>query len=240
MNRYIAPFLLLLVTLFTPTSSEAFSSCTSESEVKEVCQLAVPKLSPTQFSLGLKQVRTKIGKLEGKSEDKLDDYLRRHLIPVVIAPGGKFYLTDHHHLTRALWDADTAETNPAKNVYAEIQQNWSQVSQTQFWENMEGKGWVYLYDQNGNGPHSIADLPNNVRELRDDPYRSLSGEVRDEGGFDKTTTTFAELIWANFFRKYLTIGNGTDGWERALKEGYDLSQSKKAKGLPGYNGGLGL
>ena len=38
-------------------------------------------------------------------------------------------------------------------------------------------------------------------QLKDDPFRSLAGELRRAGGFAKETTPFSEFLWADFFRR---------------------------------------
>ncbi|MCP3867315.1 MAG: hypothetical protein GY703_04300 [Gammaproteobacteria bacterium] len=68
-----------------------------------LCQIKVSKLNPTQNAVGLDEVNDKIARYSAKSRADLKDYLLVHPVPVVIGNGGRFYLTDHHHLTNALW-----------------------------------------------------------------------------------------------------------------------------------------
>jgi len=67
------------------------------------CQLRLDALSPTQNAVGLDEVNDKVARYSAKTKDDLKDYLIVHSVPVIIGNGGKFYLTDHHHLANALW-----------------------------------------------------------------------------------------------------------------------------------------
>ena len=59
---------------------------------------------------------------------------------------------------------------------------------------------------------------NHLEGLRDDPYRSLAGYVRNAGGFEKTPTAFAEFLWADFFRPRVEIGSTRADFEVAVKK----------------------
>src|SRR5213082_680159 len=49
---------------------------------------------------------------------------------------------------------------------------------------MDHKRWAYPYDAKGERRHYV-DLPKSVSGLKDDPFRSLAGELRRVGGFAK-------------------------------------------------------
>jgi len=123
------------------------------------------------------EVRIKAERLKDEiqqlSERDFLKYLRKHgkEEPVVIGPGGIFYITDHHHLARALYDMREATT------YCIIVNNLSDAELDDFWKQMEDNNEVYLKDQNGN-VLTPQDLPTSVKDLGDDPFRSLAGAVR--------------------------------------------------------------
>src|SRR5439155_1355494 len=117
--------------------------------------------------------------------------LKGKLVPVVIGPGGKLYMIDHHHLSRAAWEAGR------KSVWVEVKADLSKTRN--FWAEMERRKWVYPVDQFGTR-RSAEQLPQDVRGLADDPYRSLAGEVREQGGYEKNEAPFSEFRWADFFR----------------------------------------
>ncbi len=227
---------LLALSLIINSATAWAEHCTTDSLASSTCKVNVEELYPTQFAVGFREVKAKKINIEGFSEEELDTYLAGHPVPVVISPDGKFYITDHHHLARALWDAKTQNTDPKKKLYAEILRNWGNKDQAEFWRKMKEKSWVYLYDEKGQGPISHTKLPENIEDLKDDPYRSLAGEVRDNEGYDKSDEAFAEFKWANFFRARVTIGSGEAGWKKAVKEALKQAKSLDAKNLPGYNG----
>jgi hypothetical protein len=101
---------------------------------------------------------------------------------------------------------------------------------------MKENHWVRLHDEKGKGPLHPTELPESFGDLRDDPYRSLAGLIRDKGHFQKTTIPYAEFQWADFFRTRIPIGEGTRGFKRALEEAARISHSQEARdaGLPGF------
>ena len=106
----------------------------------------------------------------------------------------------------------------------------------EFWKRMKAKNWVYPFDQLGAGPHNPIDLPENVRGMADDPYRSVAGEVRERGGYRKNDAPFSEFLWAQFFRAHLTVHPVYHGFEAALAQALALAKTAAAKGLPGWIG----
>jgi hypothetical protein len=91
--------------------------------------------------------------------------------PIVIGPGGIVYITDHHHLARALYDVGASQT------YCTIVDNLSDAKPDDFWKPLEENNEVYLKNQNGN-PIPPRDLPASVKDLSNNPFRSLAGAVR--------------------------------------------------------------
>ena len=75
-----------------------------------------------------------------------------------------------------------------------------------FWGVMDNKRWVYPYDAKGERRH-FKDLPKSISDLKDDPFRSLAGELRRIGGFAKDTTPFSEFLWADFLRRQMSRGS---------------------------------
>ena len=84
-----------------------FPWCPPDARAGDFYKLRLKDFSPTQFAVGKAEVQVHAGRLRKKfNQDpgKLHDYLRVRPIPVVVR-GDKFYLVDHHHLTRSLYDA---------------------------------------------------------------------------------------------------------------------------------------
>jgi hypothetical protein len=75
-----------------------------------------------------------------------------------------------------------------------------------------------------------------VSDLKDDPFRSLAGELRRAGGFAKETTPFSEFLWADFLRRKMSRKSVEDNFDRAMEKGLGFARSKDAVYLPGWCG----
>jgi hypothetical protein len=75
-----------------------------------------------------------------------------------------------------------------------------------------------------------------VADLKDDPFRSLAGELRRAGGFAKDTTPFSEFLWADYLRRRLPRKTVDSDFEKALEKGLTLVKSHEAIYLPGWCG----
>ena len=71
----------------------------------------------------MREVEMRAEKLRQLSPDKLQKYLTKKIVPIVIGPGGIPYLLDHHHLARAL-----IVSGAGKFLVAEVKENWSKES----------------------------------------------------------------------------------------------------------------
>jgi hypothetical protein len=193
------------------------------------CIVEIAILRPTQSALGMKEVEMraeKIGKMDAK---ELEHYLRKHVAPIVIGPGGAPYLLDHQHLARALLQAHAGKT-----LYAEVKENWSKLSEIGFWAKMKEHDWVYLHDETGKPMGDPTGLPRTIESMRDDPYRSLAWLVREKDGYLQTESPYADFHWADFFRARVRLGNGTNAFDEATREAVKVAHSPEAKDLPGY------
>ncbi|TRY21448.1 chromosome partitioning protein ParB, partial [Brevibacillus sp. LEMMJ03] len=75
-----------------------------------------------------------------------------------------------------------------------------------------------------------------ITGLKDDPYRSLAGELRRAGGFAKDTTPFSEFLWADFLRRRIPRKSIEDDFSKALDRALAFGRSKDAGYLPGWCG----
>jgi hypothetical protein len=192
----------------------------------------VPILSlrPTQMTVGMREVKEKRKRWrEHRSDKKRAKLLGTHMIPVVLGPDQRHYVVDHHHLARALHDEDV------KDVLVTVIADLSMVDRDAFWGVMDNKRWVYPYDAKGARRH-FRELPRTVEDLRDDPFRSLAGELRRAGGFAKDTTPFSEFLWADFLRRRLSRKSVEDNFAKAVEKGLALVRGHDAVYLPGWCG----
>ena len=192
----------------------------------------VPILSlrPTQMTVGMREVKEKRKRFrERESTKKQDELIGKHMIPVVVGPDERYYVVDHHHLARALHDEGI------KDILVAVIGDLTMVGKDAFWGVMDNKRWVYPYDTKGERRH-FKDLPKSIGELKDDPFRSLAGELRRAGGFAKDTTPFSEFLWADFLRRHVSRKLVEDDFDHAMEKALALAKSKDAIYLPGWCG----
>ncbi len=189
----------------------------------------IATLRPTQITVGLREVaerRRHWRRKRGKSAAK---FLGKHMIPVVLGPGEHHYLIDNHHLARALYDEGV------KSVLTTVVADLRRLDAAAFWFVMDNRGWLHPSDERGRRL-SHTELANTVGGLRDDPFRSLAGELRRAGGFAKETMPFAEFPWADFLRRRMKRKLVLKNFNLALKEALTLAKSDVADYLPGWCG----
>ena len=189
-------------------------------------------LRPTQMSVGMIEVRDKIKEAKGVADDahKLSAFLKDNAVPGVLGPKNLFYIIDHHHMARALYEACIDET--VCNILEDLSHH---EKQDEFWKEMSDKKWVYPYDENGKGPRPYDDIPSHVKNLKNDPYRSLAGALREAGGYAKTDHPFAEFLWADFLRNLVPIGEITkENLPKVVRTSLKFASSSGASELPGY------
>jgi hypothetical protein len=187
-------------------------------------------LRPTQMTVGMREVKEKRKRFrDHKSKKKQAELIGHHMIPVVLGPDKHYYVVDHHHLARALHDEGI------KDILVTVIGDLGMVDRNDFWNVMDNKRWVYPYDAKGVRQH-FKDIPKSVEDLKDDPFRSLAGELRRVGGFAKDTTPFSEFLWADFLRRKLSRKSVDDNFEKALEKALLHAKSKDAIYLPGWCG----
>lgn len=186
-------------------------------------------LRPTQMTVGLREVKDKRQRWRGHKDKKRAELLGTHMIPVVVGPDGRNYVIDHHHLARALHDEGE------KEVLVSVVADLTMVDKKAFWVVLDNRRWVYPYDARGER-RDYSDLPKDVTGLKDDPFRSLAGELRRVGGFAKDTTPFSEFLWADFLRRRLSRKIVEADFAKAVEQALSLGKSKDAIYLPGWCG----
>src|SRR6202022_4828723 len=177
--------------------------------------IPILSLRPTQMTVGMREVNEKRKRLQEywrkhKSKKKQGEFLGRHMIPVVLGPDKRHYVVDHHHLARALHEEGV------EDILVIVIADLTMVDREAFWGVLDNHKWVYPYDAKGERQH-FKDIPKTVADLRDDPYRSLAGELRRVGGYAKDTTPFSEFLWGGFPRGKVSRKRGEDNSGKALK-----------------------
>jgi hypothetical protein len=189
----------------------------------------IAELRPTQITVGLREVAEKRREWRDRSDTHAGEYLGRHMVPAVIGPKGRHYLTDHHHLALALHLEKQAD------VLVTVIADLSSLPKGSFWTYLDNRAWCHPYDARG-VRRSFDDIPRGVADLVDDPYRSLAGELRRAGGFAKDTTPFSEFLWADFLRPRIRRKQIEGRFTAALERALTLARSEEAGYLPGWCG----
>lgn len=189
--------------------------------------VSIDDLYPTQMTVGMREVRAK--RKHWRSVGRKGDFLRRHLIPVIGGPKDRFYVVDHHHLALAL------HQEGVRKIPITVVADLSKLDGEAFWTFLDNRGWLHPYDAKGRR-RPYSDLPRRVSGLKDDPFRSLAGELRRAGGFAKDTTPFSEFLWADFLRRRIKRRRIADSFTQALEQALTLARSEDANFLPGWCG----
>lgn len=207
-----------------------------EQKVKNVLSLR-----PTQMTVGMREVLFKRDELvhlmfphiarsfnylryDGRVPEhifRINAFLQKHVVPVILGPHGAMYIQDHHHLCYA------ANMVGIPNVYIEVRQDLSDAED--FWDAM--RGLIHPIDSNG-VCHTADMLPGSVTGLRDDQYRSLAWMARKSGAFEKTDRPFHEFEWADYFRRSIPIEIVERDFECAANLAIALAEH--AEHLPGH------
>jgi len=187
------------------------------------------KLRPTQMTLGYAEVAKKRKQWRALGAKEAKRFLRAHRFPAIRGPKGRLYITDHHHLGRALQEEKIVSVMVA--VLADL----SSLDRDEFWIIMDYQQWAHPYDAKGRR-RDFSAIPKNLKRLPDDPYRSLAAEVRRQGKFPKEATPFAEFLWADFFRRRIAADMLRRNPKEALKRAKRLARSLAAAHLPGWSG----
>ncbi len=187
----------------------------------------VVDLRPTQITVGMFEVEDKRKMLAALGKHERRDFLEAHAIPAVRGLKSKLYITDHHHLGRALFD------DRFDSAFFLVEADLSALDETSFWQHMHQQQWAHPIDAAGKR-RDYESIPHHLEGLLDDPYRSLAGYVRNSGGYEKTTAAFAEFLWADFFRTRIALGGTRGTFNRAVERAVALAHSEAAHGLPGY------
>jgi hypothetical protein len=191
--------------------------------------VAILELRPTQITVGMREVKEKCARLRERKTTKIGKFLGDHMIPVIKGPKDRLYVIDHHHLSLAL------HREGIRDILVTVVADLSELDMDAFWTVLDHRSWMHPYDDSGRR-RTYRDIPKSVTELKDDPFRSLAGELRRVAGFAKDTTPFSEFLWADFLRRRMKRSNVEKDFKAALKEALKLAKSQDARYLPGWCG----
>ncbi len=189
----------------------------------------VAELCPTQMTIGVREVRRKREDWRDSRKNLDEKFIERHMIPAVVGPKQRLYIVDHHHLARALHD------EAVKEVLVVVLARLDRLNKQRFWNFLDNLSWTHPYDVDGKR-RSYEDIPKTIADLKDDPYRSLAGELRRAGGYAKEGTPYSEFLWADAMRERISRKLIDKDFDRALEQGLKFAKSADADYLPGWCG----
>lgn len=195
-----------------------------------ICPCLLEDLHPMQFRVGLEEVLVRKTLLY-KKVDKIAEYTKNKPITVILGPAfekGKFlYIVDGHHGARMLLDLGV------KKAYCKVIGNYSQLNQENFWKTVSNPSLHFTWLTDEGISRMPNDLPNSLRDLLDDPYRTLAGLVERKGDF-KSSYYFSEFIWVDYFRNHIPAWQLEKFPEKTIEKASQLAHSQKAALLPGF------
>jgi hypothetical protein len=191
--------------------------------------IAIADLRPTQLTLGLQEVAERAKKIAALDDGARRDYLARKPIPHVLGPGRRVFMVDHHHLARALWKLDLEGA-----VLGERLDDWSDLPFPEFWRRMKAAGRCWPIDADGN-TRPFQAFPAHVKDLTDNPWRSLARRVRGRA-FEDDDTPFQEFIWGDYFRSFMSRRLLDTDLDLAADLATRLARLSEAEDLPGFKG----
>lgn len=195
--------------------------------VQNAKTVPIRDLTPTQVTVGMREVDIKRQGWREKHSHGSVNYLNKHRLPVILGPNARHYLIDRHHLTLALYDEGVSE------LPVLIVANLSGYGFDEFWKTLEDHHWTHPFDDQGRRRSYYA-MPTSVDALIDDPFRSLAGALKRAGGYTKDKAPFSEFRWADFMRSRIPRELIEQHFGRALVLAMSLAESAEAAALPGW------
>lgn len=198
-----------------------------EGAVASLEKIDIDDLRPTQFSLGLAEVRRRAKAMRTRSKEQLDKLVEEKAIPYVIGPKREIYMVDHHHFCRAILRAGRQKVLLG-SCFADL----SQLDPKRFWLDMEQRGYCWPFDAEGNR-RPFAKIPHHVKDLTDNPWRTLARGVRGRA-YSNEDTPFQEFMWGNYFRSFMSQRLLEVNLALAEDLAVRLARLDEAQDLPGY------
>ena len=141
-------------------------------------------------------------------------------------------MLDKHHRLRALLEIDrTAE------AFGYLVEDLTYRTKINILDYLNSRGWLYLFNCRGVGPQPTKNLPKNLLELTDDPFRSLVWKLKREGLINpQPLIPYNEFIWGNWLRKRPFPPFNSLNLKPAINLARKLVVSKSCSHLPGWKG----
>ena len=215
-----------------PFHLPSYKRIPSADEGFELFEVAVAQLQPTQWCVGLAEVKSRQLDFRGKSPNDQKKYLKGKPVPLVRNRSGSLWMIDRHHRLRALLDLDQDAT-----TYGYLIENCPAEDDLESLRLLADRGWLYLYNGRGHGPLLPQGLPKSLLKLEDDPYRSLAWKLKSEGLIrPEPLIPYHEFRWGTWLRSRALPPFSSHCLEPALPAARSLVRSNAASHLAGWIG----
>jgi hypothetical protein len=228
-----AQLAVLGLLLSLPAAAADWPSCGLSTKAGITCSCDVRTLRPLQGAIGLEEVLAKKQKIADHPKREWRD-LEEGPIKVIRGPGNGLYITDHHH------GADAWRLAGKPIALCQIGKGPAFNTDAEFWSELERDHLVRLANAEGK-PLMPAQLPQSLKLMPDDPYRSLAWLVRKNGGICRSEMKqkeFAEFVWADWLREQPELPAAAVGAsaKKMLPKALELVRGPAAKEMDGYVG----
>lgn len=190
------------------------------------------QLQPTQMCIGLAEVRSRQRDFLNDSAEERLRYLRTKPVPLVRNRQGQLWMLDRHHRLRALLEMDSGVT-----TYGYVVEDVDSNDRRDVLHHLQQRGWMYLFDGRGNGPHNPEAMPPTLLGLQDDPYRSLVWKLKKERAIQpQPLIPYHEFRWGSWLRSRPLPPFSSMHLDPALPAARRLVRSSGAAHLAGWTG----
>jgi len=198
----------------------------------DLLEVPLASLQPTQMCVGMAEIRSRQLDFADESPKQRRAYLRRKPTPLVRSGSGELWMVDRHHRLRALMELD-----PELTAFGYLALELRETDRHGVLEQLHRRGWLYLYDGRGLGPHAPSALPHQLTGTQDDPYRSLVWKLKREGVVEAAPLIpFHEFRWGAWLRSRTLPPFSSERLEPALPAARALARSRAAAHLAGWVG----
>ena len=183
--------------------------------------------------IGLAEVRSRQRDFLDDTDEERSRYLRTKPVPLVRSAAGDLWMVDRHHRLRAL-----VELDPKVTSFGDVIEDLPTHDRLTVLAHLQRRGWLYLFDGRGNGPHAPEALPSKLMGLQDDPYRSLVWKLKKEKAISpQPLIPYHEFRWGAWLRSRPLPPFSSEHLDPALPAARALVRSSSAAHLAGWTGG---
>jgi hypothetical protein len=147
--------------------------------------------------VGYREVREKRRRWQASRDSNDGKSLVIPVTPVVLGPGSQLFAVDCHHWMCMLADEGVGD------VPVTVLADHSGLEPGLFWLTLERLGWCHPCDSEGRR-QDYSQIPSSMKELQDDPFRSLASALKRAGVIVKDERAFSEFTWADELRRFMS------------------------------------